>query len=231
MRLTDQQIERYSRQIILRELGGTGQTALLAARVVVAGSGAAFDTAVTYLAGAGVGALDVLPAAGAALGAVLPFPPMTARNPEVRSRRVDRPSALSLDDYDVFLVLSEEGGTAAAAPALPPGRPALGSVVLRAHVGQDLLLAVVPRSHGCAACIRFPVDVLDEGTKPRADVAALASAGALAALAACRWVLGLDADAGPRVLSLGDADAVWLEGALERLASCPRGCPPSAQPV
>jgi hypothetical protein len=57
--LTDAQVERYSRQIILPEVGARGQERLLAARVAVHGDGAAATTAATLLGRAGVGTLDV----------------------------------------------------------------------------------------------------------------------------------------------------------------------------
>jgi len=44
--LTDAQIERYGRQIILPEVGGRGQERLLAARVAVAGAGPAATASV-----------------------------------------------------------------------------------------------------------------------------------------------------------------------------------------
>ncbi|MCC6763431.1 MAG: hypothetical protein IT293_02100 [Deltaproteobacteria bacterium] len=55
MRLDDEQIERYSRQLILREVGPRGQERLLAARVAVVGADAAAARVVAYLAAAGVG--------------------------------------------------------------------------------------------------------------------------------------------------------------------------------
>jgi len=58
--LTDARIDRYSRQIILPEVGGRGQQRLLAARVVVAGDGEAARSAATLIGRAGVGALDLL---------------------------------------------------------------------------------------------------------------------------------------------------------------------------
>ena len=57
--LTDAQVERYSRQILLPEVGGRGQARLLAARVAVGGDGPAAAVAVLLLGRAGVGTLVV----------------------------------------------------------------------------------------------------------------------------------------------------------------------------
>ncbi len=56
-RLRDDQVERYSRQIVLPEIGPLGQARLLASRVTVAGHGVAAERAVAYLAAAGVGVI------------------------------------------------------------------------------------------------------------------------------------------------------------------------------
>jgi adenylyltransferase/sulfurtransferase len=60
MKLTDEEIERYARQIILRGVGGPGQQKLKAARVVVVGAGGLGSPALQYLAGAGVGTLVIV---------------------------------------------------------------------------------------------------------------------------------------------------------------------------
>lgn len=53
--LTDAQIERYSRQIILPEMGGRGQERLLAARLTVMAEVGDLSPVLNYLVGAGVG--------------------------------------------------------------------------------------------------------------------------------------------------------------------------------
>lgn len=56
--LSEAQIERYSRQIILPQLGGKGQETLLRARVLVNG-GVLQTTTLLYLAAAGVGTIGL----------------------------------------------------------------------------------------------------------------------------------------------------------------------------
>src|SRR5512137_777402 len=58
--LNPNQIERYSRQILLKEIGGVGMRRLLDATVGIIGAGGLGCPAIQVLAGAGVGHLKVI---------------------------------------------------------------------------------------------------------------------------------------------------------------------------
>lgn len=60
MSLTDTQIKRYARHLVLKDIGGPGQNALLGARVAIIGAGGLGGPATLYLAAAGVGHLTIM---------------------------------------------------------------------------------------------------------------------------------------------------------------------------
>ncbi len=60
MALSDEELERYARHIILHDIGGPGQMKLKAARVLVIGAGGLGAPVLMYLAAAGIGTLGVI---------------------------------------------------------------------------------------------------------------------------------------------------------------------------
>lgn len=60
MSLTDAELDRFARHIVLKEIGGAGQVKLRGARVAVIGAGGIGCPALQYLAAAGVGTLRII---------------------------------------------------------------------------------------------------------------------------------------------------------------------------
>lgn len=62
VQFSEDQIRRYSRHIILKEVGGIGQKRLLASKVALVGAGGLGSPCAFYLAAAGVGTLGIIDA-------------------------------------------------------------------------------------------------------------------------------------------------------------------------
>ena len=60
MAFTNEQIERYSRHLILKEVGVKGQKKLLGSKVLIIGAGGLGAPAAMYLAAAGVGTIGIV---------------------------------------------------------------------------------------------------------------------------------------------------------------------------
>lgn len=58
--LSDAQLDRYARHIVLKDIGGAGQKKLLGSHILVVGAGGIGCPAIQYLAAAGVGSLTII---------------------------------------------------------------------------------------------------------------------------------------------------------------------------
>lgn len=176
---TEEEIQRYSRHILLPELGGTGQAALRAARVLIIGAGGLGSPALLYLAAAGVGTLGLVDddrvdlsnlqrqiahtterlgmakvqSAAAAAGAINPLVTI-----ESHALRLDAATAADLiPRYDIVLDGSDNFATRyLVADACVAARRTLVSAAVLRFEGQ--LSVFKPHAHAEGPCYRclFP---------------------------------------------------------------------------
>lgn len=143
--LTDPQIERYSRQIILPEVGGRGQERLLAARLIVLAELDDLTPALNYLVGAGVGSIHLdSPAGSQALHQVASE--MTELNPDVRVVTAATESASD----ETLLILAGTDRIVEAARRINQGR-GYRRVIL-ARLGEPYLVAILGSQSPCLEC-------------------------------------------------------------------------------
>lgn len=177
MALTDRQIERYSRQILASGFGGVAQERLLAARLAIVAGRDDSEPALSYMVGAGVGAIDLIAGANADAAAE-----RTARmrdlNPDVALRHADRVPR----DCDVLLALIGDADARSALDAVCAD-PRAGTAVI-ARLDVPARVALIPPRAGCPRCVG---EALLEPPRARAEhaefVAMVAAIEALKLLA------------------------------------------------
>lgn len=245
MTLSEAEIERYSRQLVLPEWSGAAQERLRQARVVVVGAGALGGPVATYLVGAGVGRLEVIdadrvepsnlhrqvlfteddvgePKAGAAARRLGPV----NRGVEVVGREVrldDANAAGLLAGASVVVDCSDSFPTRYAVndAACAGGGPLVEAGVLGL---EGLVLSVRPGASACYRCA-FPVPP-PPGSVPSCREGGVLGpvAGIVAsvqALEALKLLAGVGAPLLDRMLQIDARDMSQLLVTTRRRAECP----------
>lgn len=241
--LAPEELERYTRHILLREIGGPGQARLRAARVLVIGAGGLGSPALLYLAAAGVGRIRLadddrvalsnlqrqilfatgevgqpkVAAATAALGRLNPHVAVEARD----LRFTPETAAGLLDGVDLVLDGSDSFATRTAVNA---ACVAAGVPLLAAAIGPwegQISLWDPARGGPCLTCI-FP-EAPAPGLAPDCAIGGVVGAlpgvmGALLALEAIKHIAG--AGSGLRGLLL-TFDGLHAETRRFRMAARP----------
>lgn len=220
--LTDRQIERYSRQIILQPVGGRGQERLLGTAVVVVGDHVAGDTALVYLAAAGVGRLV----------RVARKPPAAGRSaPDARIETWSgAPNAEALRNVASTCALVVCVGTVAELEPAYEACFAAERALLWGH--SEGPLAWVARvglphpgnegAHACPACIGKAIEGVRSADTTLAP-AATAWTGAVLATEALKVLLGMPDSPGSNCLAYDAACGTVAAMALNPAGSCAGG--------
>ncbi len=238
------ELDRYSRHILLREIGGQGQKQLKAARVLVVGAGGLGSPALLYLAGAGVGTIGVIDPdvvegsnlqrqvihTDARIGMPKVFSAelaMRALNPfiEVRpyNRKLDPETAALVADYDLVLDGTDDFDTRDLVnrACVAAGVPLISGAITQWE-GQVSLFDPA-RGAPCYACV-FPVKPA-RGLVPTCAEAGVAAPlpgiiGAIMAMEAVKHLTGAGETLAGRLMI---HDALYAETrmiAVKRRAAC-----------
>jgi molybdopterin/thiamine biosynthesis adenylyltransferase len=238
MSLTEQEILRYSRHIILPEVGGRGQKKLKGAAVLIAGLGPAGSAAALYLAAAGIGRITLWDP-----GLVTPADLEAAIAHDRHRLGMDRArsarEALTAINPDAEVAALEREGDVAGAVAAhqvvvattgdwaglqaEAARTGAAAVFAAAHGGGGAVMAYKP-GEPCLGCVD-PERARSLGLRPEGEGGAVAAAagvvGVAAATEAVKLILGAGTPLTGRILAYDGWEARFREVPVHRSPACP----------
>jgi molybdopterin/thiamine biosynthesis adenylyltransferase len=244
VRLSDEQTERYSGNILLPEVGERGQTRLLGAKVLVAGAGGLGSPAALYLAAAGVGTIGIADSDAVELSNLQrqilhgtsdvgrPKTGSAARriravNPEVqvithRQRLTSRNILDVIGGYDFVVDGTDNFATRYLIndACVMANKPLSHGAVLRFE-GQ--ITTIVPRQGPCYRCL-YP-EPPPPGLVPNCQQAGVLNAvagviGAMQAAEAIKWIVGAGEPLVGRLVLFDALNASFREVAIRRDPRC-----------
>lgn len=242
---TEAQIERYSRNIILPEIGGRGQKRLMESSALIVGAGGLGSPAAMYLAAAGVGRLGLADDERVDLSnlqrqilhstkdvgrlkVASAREKLCALNPEVEveahSQRLTSQNALKvLSEYDVILDGSDNFPTRYLVndACVILKKPLVSGAIFRFE-GQ--VMTILPKRGPCYRCL-FP-DPPPAGTVPSCQQAGILGVvagivGSIQAAEALKILLGKGDSLAGRILLLSGLEMSFREVSVKRSVNCP----------
>ena len=241
--LSDAEMLRYNRQIILRDFDFDGQEQLKASRVLVVGLGGLGCAAAQYLAAAGVGLLTLLDfdtvslsnlqrqtlhsdatigqpkvdSARAALARINPHVQLTALN----ARLEDEALAAQIAAHDLVLDCTDNMATR---QEINAACVMLNTPLITASAvgfGGQLMVLTPPWEQGCYRCL-WPDDVEPQRNCRTAGIVGpvVGVMGTLQALEAIKLLSGIETPSGELRLFDGKTSQ-WRSLALRRASGCP----------
>jgi molybdopterin-synthase adenylyltransferase len=246
--MTEMQIRRYARHIVLAEIGGVGQSRLIAAKVLVLGAGGLGAPLLQYLAAAGIGTLGVIDddtvdlsnlqrqvihrtsdigaakvtSAARALSEINPEVTVREHRERLTATNVERLVA----DYDVVADGSDNFATRYLLndTCYRLRKPLVAAAILRFDGQISTYKAYAGAGHPCLRCV-FPEAPSEDAVPSCAQAGVLgALAGTLGAMQATevvKEILGVGRSLSGRLLTYDALDGSWEEMAIAKQPGCP----------
>ncbi|MFC2079351.1 molybdopterin-synthase adenylyltransferase MoeB [Candidatus Bipolaricaulota bacterium] len=245
MELTNEQIERYSRHLLLPEIGVEGQKKLKAARILIVGAGGLGSPAALYLAGAGVGHLGLVDADVVRLSNLqrqILHGTATLGHAKVESAK----SRLLDFNPDIRVEVYNEAFTSESAERIAggydlildgtdnfPTRYLINDVALRLSI--PFVYGAIFRMEGqasvfgdskgpCYRCI-FPIPPAPESVMTCSEAGVLGVVpgliGTIQATEAIKWILGLGTSLAGRLLIYDAGEMQFDAISIEKNLDCP----------
>jgi hypothetical protein len=207
--LSNKQIERYSRQIIVPGVGGTGQERLLAAHLVIVGEFLDVEPVFAYMVGAGVGRISLV-----TTGTSTDFPAdlvelMREHNPDVAIESV------TVTPADAQLLLGIVGSAGSQASVRAVCDAAGTTAIILARLDEPPKIAVIPSPPPCIGCI--DADLFTPFSSRSVNAGAIVM---MAATEAFKFLAGQRITSRPIMLEFDGYKSSSLE--LCGAADCPR---------
>ncbi len=244
--MTDDQLLRYSRHILLDEIGIEGQERILAAHVLIIGAGGLGSPAALFLASAGVGRITLVDddavdltnlqrqiahttervgapkvkSAAQAMRAINPLVDIRTLRERVDARALDALVA----EAGVVLDCTDNYRTRQAinAACVRAARPLVAGAAIRFD-GQISVYDPRPGDQPCYACL-FPPDAqFEEVACSTMGVFApmVGIIGTMQAAEALKLITGVGQSLAGRLLMLDGRDMRWTEMRIQRDSACP----------
>lgn len=242
MNLSESELERYSRQLVMQEWSADVQQRLKQARAVVVGAGALGCPAATYLAAAGVGAVDVVDGDRVELSNLQRQP--LHYTPDIGHSKADSASAklgllnpeVKVDPYPATLDEANAAAILGGADVVVDCSDSFsvrylvndvccGEQIPLVEAGvlglRGLCMSIRPGESACYRCV-FAVEPADGGACADAGVvgAMAAIVGSIQALEAIKLVTGLGRPLLNRMLELDGAQMVPTVVKTHRRPDC-----------
>jgi len=246
--MTEMQIRRYARHIVLAEVGGVGQAKLMAAKVLVVGAGGLGAPLLQYLAAAGIGTLGVIDddkvdlsnlqrqvihrTSDVGMAKVESARRALAEiNPEVRvvvhpARLAEANASQILSDYEIVADGSDNFATRYLVndACYRLGKILVSAAILRFDGQISTYKAFRGAGHPCLRCL-FPVSPSEEAVPSCAQAGVLgALAGTLGAMQATevlKEILGIGRSLSGRLVMYDALAGRFDEMIIVKRADCP----------